>query len=366
MNWNPSQDEIYEWYTTFTSDSSFPYVLFIFDFHFPSLSTSVRFQGAKNFVVAVQVASCTNVSRVDWRNGYRNGGRTISLARTRKEFIHACWSPSNRAIPSIRKGSLFVRGFIVRSSNASKCRSGRRLGRVTCYQLYNTYVRKVVKLCRDNFNEKQINKSEEIGFRVRRDTEFRTRLRCKDLYRFLCEILFHGMKSSSMLIYLRSFFSSSSFIRYLFTCWITYKWTFERKKRNTLNQSVKECGIYLCELRGKRPKRFISNLSSDTKFSLKEIVGKIGVDRDGRIGYTLTDDWFFFYLRSTLSKYPKSMLSSVSYVIRPEAMKCICHLRPMDQKGQIYCYRLNIPGSKVGTPRGEQRNLEVHWIRSVI
>lgn len=63
-----------------------------------------------------------------------------------------------------------------------------------------------MKLCRDNFNEKQINKSEEIGFRVRRDTEFRTRLRCKDLYRFLCEILFHGMKSSSMLIYLRSFF----------------------------------------------------------------------------------------------------------------------------------------------------------------
>lgn len=51
-----------------------------------------------------------------------------------------------------------------------------------------------MKLCRDNFNEKQINKSEEIGFRVQRDTEFRTR---KDLYRFLYEILFHGMKSSS-------------------------------------------------------------------------------------------------------------------------------------------------------------------------
>lgn len=33
--------------------------------------------------------------------------------------------------------------------------------------------------------------------------------------------------------------------------------------------------------------------------------------------------------RGTLSKYPKSMLSSVSYVIRPDAMKCICHLRPM-------------------------------------
>lgn len=70
-------------------------------------------------------------------------GRTISLAQTRKEFIHARWSPSNRAIPSIRKGSLFVRGFIVRSSNASKCRSGRRLGRVMCYQLYNTYVGKL-------------------------------------------------------------------------------------------------------------------------------------------------------------------------------------------------------------------------------
>lgn len=55
---------------------------------------------------------------------------------TRKEFIHARWSPSNRAIPSIRTGSLFVLGFIVRSSNASKCRSGRRLGRVTRYQLY--------------------------------------------------------------------------------------------------------------------------------------------------------------------------------------------------------------------------------------
>ena len=50
---------------------------------------------------------------------------------TGKEFIHARWSPSNRVIPSIRTGSLFVLGFIVRSSNASKCRSGRRLDRVT-------------------------------------------------------------------------------------------------------------------------------------------------------------------------------------------------------------------------------------------
>lgn len=142
------------------------------------------------------------------------------------------------------------------------------------------------------------------------------------------------------------------------------KWTFEGKM-NGISESICQCGIYLCELRGKRTKRFISNLSSDTKFSFEEIVGKIRVDRDGRIGYILTDDWFFFYLRATLSKYPKSMLSSVSYVIRPEAMKCICRLRPMDQKGQIYCYRLNIPGSKVGTSREEQRNLKVQRIRNI-
>lgn len=134
---------------------------------------------------------------------------------------------------------------------------------------------------------------------------------------------------------------------------------------NGIPESICQCGIYLCELRGKRTKRFISNLSSDTKFSFEEIVGKIRVDRDGRIGYILTDDWFFFYLRATLSKYPKSMLSSVSYVIRPEAMKCICRLRPMDQKGQIYCYRLNILGSKVGTSREEQRNLKVQRIRNI-
>lgn len=68
----------------------------------------------------------------------------------------------------------------------------------------------------------------------------------------------------------------------------------------------------------------------------------------------------------TLSKYPKSMLSSVSYVIRPEAMKCIYRLRPMGLRGQIYCYRLNILDSKVGTLTEEQGNLKVQWIRSVI
>lgn len=58
------------------------------------------------------------------------------------------------------------------------------------------------------------------------------------------------------------------------------------------------------------------------------------------------------------------MLSSVSYVIRPEAMKCIYRLRPIGLRGQIY--RLNIPDSKVGTLTEEQGNLKVQWIRSVI
>lgn len=52
------------------------------------------------------------------------------------------------------------------------------------------------------------------------------------------------------------------------------------KKGTEYSESIKECDIYPCELRGKRTKRFISNLSSDTKFSFEEIVGKIGVGRD--------------------------------------------------------------------------------------
>lgn len=70
--------------------------------------------------------------------------------------------------------------------------------------------------------------------------------------------------------------------------------------------------------------------------------------------------------RGTLSKYPKSMLSSVNYVIRPDVMKCICHLRPMGIRPRSdlllsfeYSWGKgrNIDGRRQG-------NLKAQWIRS--
>lgn len=144
------------------------------------------------------------MSRADWRNGYRNGANY--LLGTNSKGIHSRPLVSIESCYSVNsKGKSLCAGLycsVVERVQVSKWSPSR-----PCYVLsvIQYLCRKVGKLCRDNFNEKQINKSEEIGFRVRRDTEFRTRLRCKDLYRFLCQILSHGIKSSSeTLIYLRS------------------------------------------------------------------------------------------------------------------------------------------------------------------
>lgn len=191
------------------------------------------------------------MSRADWRNGYRNGANY--LLGTNSKGIHSRPLVSIESCYSVNsKGKSLCAGLhcsVVERVQVSKWSPSR-----PCYVLsvIQYLCRKVGKLCRDNFNEKQINKSEEIGFRVRRDTEFRTRLRCKDLYRFLCQILSHGIKSSSeTLIYLRSA-TFSSFISIYICAELLNKWTFE--KRNTL-ESICQYVVHIYVNQGGRERR---------------------------------------------------------------------------------------------------------------